>query len=258
MDEVLKQIEFIKRGTEERIQQLNIEIITQAQAVSDVVDSLEDYIPICHKEGLYLDYKKYLKLINEQQDVYNCAINELIGVLPDFLKSARAKANEDRRDAFNEGYIRGMAKSQEEKNVLNEKIKTRDELAKQYEAYIEESDAEKAKLEQEIERIKKQPPPAQTIAQREAKPQPVAIGKAIELSKPKIKEIIMLYVKGLSISTISKETKHSREKVRAVLYNKYKHPASKKKILSVINKLLKENQNPKTIEKLKELKNNYS
>ena len=68
----------------------------------------------------------------------------------------------------------------------------------------------------------------------------------------------MLYVKGLNISAISKETKHSREKVRAVLNNKYRHPASKKKILSVINKLLKENQNPKTIEKLKGLKNKYS
>jgi len=255
MDEVLKQIENIKRNTDDRIQQLNIEIIAQAKAVSDVLDVIEDYVPITHREGLYLDYKKYLKLINEQQDVYNGSINALIGVLPDFLRGSKERL----QHAFNEGYKRGKAKSQEEKNVLTEKLKTsikekasiRDELIELYETYIED-------LEQEIERIKRQPPPAQTIAQREAKPQPVAIGKAIELSKPKIKEIIMLYVKGLSISAINKETKQSREKVRAVLYNKYKHPASKKKILSVINKLLKENQNPKTIEKLKELKNNYS
>ena len=255
MDEILKQIENIKRNTEERIQELNIEIIAQAQSVSDVVDSLEDYVPICHKEGLFLNYKKYLELVEAQQNVYNSAINSLIGVLPEFVRDSTEKL----QHAFNEGLKQGEVKHQEEKNILNERLKAtikenasiRDDLSKCYEYYIEE-------LEQEIERIKKQPPPAQTIAQEEAKPQPVAIGKAIELSKPKIKEIIMLYVKGLSISAISKETKHSREKVRAVIYNKYKHPASKKKILSVINRLLKENQNPKTIEKLKELKNKYS
>ena len=82
-------------------------------------------------------------------------------------------------------------------------------------------------------------------------------GKRTELSSVEIEKVINGYCEGLSYSTIAARAGCSRMQVSRVIKGEFKHTQSKEKIVRVLNKLLKINQNPQRVEKLKELKEKY-
>lgn len=248
MDEVLQQIEEIKAQANKSIQELNARLEEQAQAVSDGVDILEDYVPVSHRDGFFLNYKKYMKLVEEQQVIYNNAINGLIGLYSEVYKKGKEAVMDKVEEAFTAGYQAG--KTKEKASYLN--------FAACYEQCIAEQDEKIEKLQKQLEIVlSTQIEP--DVSDKPILTKSIPMGKALELTGRKVEEIISLYIqeKKLSIRAISKETGCSRNQIERIVKGKLKHKKSKAKVLRVINKLLKVNQNTITISKLNSLKELY-
>lgn len=82
-------------------------------------------------------------------------------------------------------------------------------------------------------------------------------GKRTELNSSEIEKIIDGYCLGFSYNQIASYSGCSRMQVSRVIKGDFRHTQSKEKIVRVLNKLLKVNQNPQRVEKLKELKEKY-
>ena len=82
-------------------------------------------------------------------------------------------------------------------------------------------------------------------------------GKAVELSRRMIREIVRLHCMGKSIPEIVKETGATRRQVDRLVNGKLEHKRSREKVLDEIKKLLKVNQNKQMIEKLNRMKSMY-
>ena len=82
-------------------------------------------------------------------------------------------------------------------------------------------------------------------------------GKAVELSRRMIREIVRLHCMGKSIPEIVKETGATRRQVDRLVKGKLEHKRSREKVLDEIKKLLKVNQNKQMIEKLNRMKSMY-
>lgn len=83
-------------------------------------------------------------------------------------------------------------------------------------------------------------------------------GKTVELGPRKLQEAIKLYAMNMPYTKILKKTGISKGQANRLFHGKFKSAASKKKVLTEINQLLKVNQNPKILEKLKSLNMLYS
>ena len=241
MDEILEQVKSIKEQTEKAIEELNIVLDEQAQSLSDKVDILEDYTTVSNIEGFFLDYRKYLRLVKKQQVIYNGAINRFIKLYGDAYKKGKKDALDKVGEAFTEGYKAGKEK---------EKTKHQDFET----CYIECI----SKQDEEIEELQHKLKELQSV-QRDDRTMPPPLGKALEISGRKVEEIIKLYIREekLSIRAISKQTGCTRNQITRIIKGQLKHQKSKEKVVHAIKRLLKVNQNPKTIEKLNELMNLY-
>jgi len=120
MDEILKQVESIKEQTEKAIQKLNTELQEKAQALSDMVDVFEDYVTVSDIEGFYLDYKKYMEMIEKQQEIYDEAINNLMGL----YGKAYKKGEKDTLGKIKESYTAGYEEATKKAKKTYEKIET--------------------------------------------------------------------------------------------------------------------------------------
>ena len=106
-------------------------------------------------------------------------------------------------------------------------------------------------LNKEIETLKRK------LDELEEKQRRNRTGKRTELSSVEIEKVINGYCDGLSYSTIAARAGCSRMQASRLIKGEFKHTQSKEKIVRVLNKLLKINQNPQRVEKLKELKEKY-
>ena len=113
-----------------------------------------------------------------------------------------------------------------------------------YDSYITE-------LENELKDLR------QKILDYEEKQRRNRTGKRTELSSVEIEKIIDGYCLGFSYNQIASYSGCSRMQVSRVIKGEFKHTQSKEKIVRVLNKLLKVNQNPQRLEKLKGLKDKY-
>ena len=113
-----------------------------------------------------------------------------------------------------------------------------------YDSYITE-------LENELKDLR------QKILDYEEKQRRNRTGKRTELNSSEIEKIIDGHCLGFSYNQIASYSGCSRMQVSRVIKGDYKHTQSKEKIVRVLNKLLKINQNPQRVEKLKELKEKY-
>lgn len=106
-------------------------------------------------------------------------------------------------------------------------------------------------LNKEIETLKRK------LDELEEKQRRNRTGKRTELNNTEIEKIIGGYCLGFSYNQIASYSGCSRMQVSRVIKGEFKHTQSKEKIVRVLNKLLKINQNPQRVEKLKELKEKY-
>lgn len=106
-------------------------------------------------------------------------------------------------------------------------------------------------LNKEIETLKRK------LDELEEKQRRNRTGKRTELNSSEIEKIIDGYCLGFSYNQIASYSGCSRMQVSRVIKGEFKHTQSKEKIVRVLNKLLKINQNPQRVEKLKELKEKY-
>lgn len=106
-------------------------------------------------------------------------------------------------------------------------------------------------LNKEIETLKRK------LDELEEKQRRNRTGKRTELSSVEIEKVINGYCEGLSYSTIAARVGCSRMQVSRVIKGEFRHTQSKEKIVRVLNKLLKINQNAQRLEKLKGLKEKY-
>lgn len=264
MDDLLKCVEALKADINTSIQDLNSKIESQAQNVANVLDSIEDHVPVTHIDGLFLNYKRYLKLITKQQQIYNEGLNSLIGYIGQAYKKGQAIKEGDFKNLYADAYKKGKQKGQEELQAKSDEAYMQGKREAEMEArakyqdfeqcyieYIDHLEDEKRELEAKIEELQSQPPPAKT---KESS----SIGKALEISGHQVEHIILEYVKESStISKAAKNTGMERGQVTRIVKGQLKHPKSRKKVLKAVNALLKKNQNPKTIEKLHRIKDLY-
>lgn len=108
-----------------------------------------------------------------------------------------------------------------------------------------------AALNKEIKALKRK------LDELEEKQRRNRTGKRTELNNTEIEKIIDGYCLGFSYNQIASYSGCSRMQVSRVIKGEFKHTQSKEKIVRVLNKLLKVNQNPKRLEKIKKIKEKY-
>lgn len=140
MDDIEKQITALKNRIGKDILHLYDLLTKQAQNVADTVDYIEDKVPVADREGLFLNYKGYLNLINKMQEVYDKGYNALAKL----LKRAYTQKEQEQQEKHDEK----LRQVNKEHKIELEKLKAEYERAKK------DTEAEK-KTESEIHSIER-------------------------------------------------------------------------------------------------------
>lgn len=190
-----------------------------------------------------MTYEELVKILKEQNI-------ELL-----YLKAERQEAERDKKDIINKynkvvkqykmGKVEDAEDKEQEIKELKQEIKALKGKAK------EDINNEKKAREKDLEMMMDY---IEDIEKQKFKPNTT---RGSSLSKHQKETVIKRILNGLSDAEISRMEKIDRKTINKIRTAGYKSKKTNKEIVGIINHLLKINQNPDYIKKLKDLKNRY-